>query len=210
MSIQTVDSINTAETWKELRRELESVGLTTAAITENQEYIISWFQNAINKGLLEEQDPHANPFLNSFPSQSANSTLTDASTIWSQERKQSEGAISLKSTISQSGKSSTESFVRKNNRIASIAFKMFRSDTLLLEAASDGDVKRVAELINKGADVNVKDRWGWRPISMAAYGGYDEIASILICAGADLDYKDVDGDSPLQLAMNRGKRQKDY
>lgn len=81
---------------------------------------------------------------------------------------------------------------------------MFRSDLPLLEAASDGDAKRVAELIYRGANVNVKDRWGWRPMSMAAYGGYEEIARMLILAGAELDYKDVDEDSPLDLATNRG------
>lgn len=75
---------------------------------------------------------------------------------------------------------------------------------MLLDAASDGDVDRVANLIKNGANVNVKDRWGWAPMSMAAYGGYSDIAKILIEAGADLEYKDVDGDTPLDLATNKG------
>ena len=39
---------------------------------------------------------------------------------------------------------------------------------------------------------------------MAAYGGYPDIARLLIEAGADLEYKDVDGDTPLDLATNKG------
>ena len=75
---------------------------------------------------------------------------------------------------------------------------------MLLEAASEGDTDKVADLISKGANVNVKDRWGWAPMSMAAYGGYPEIAKLLMEAGADLDYQDVDGDTPLDLATNKG------
>ncbi|KAF2186548.1 ankyrin [Zopfia rhizophila CBS 207.26] len=206
VSVQTVDSIDTIETWNDLRRELESVGLTTAAITENQEYITSWFQNAISKGFLQEQHPSAEEFINPFPSSSTSPTRADATFTESQARKQSEGSISSGSTTSPSGnhKSSTGSAIRKKSRLASVAFKMFRSDSLLLQAASDGDIERVADLISKGADVNVKDRWGWAPISMAAYGGHDRIALVLIDAEADLDFKDVDGDNPLQLAIYKG------
>jgi ankyrin repeat protein len=39
---------------------------------------------------------------------------------------------------------------------------------------------------------------------MAAYGGYPDIVRLLIEAGADLEYKDVDGDTPLDLATNKG------
>jgi hypothetical protein len=34
------------ESWMQLRRELEDVGLPLAAITEHKEYIINWFREA--------------------------------------------------------------------------------------------------------------------------------------------------------------------
>lgn len=43
-------------------------------------------------------------------------------------------------------------------------------------------------------------------MSMAAYGGHEEVARILISHGATLDHKDVDDDSPYTLAFNRGHR----
>jgi hypothetical protein len=208
VSVQTVDSINTTETWKDLRRELESVGITTSAINENQDYIISWFQNAISKGLLQEEHPCTELSTNQAISWSPNLSPQIAyDSAESAQRKQSEGAVSFTTTLSptESTSSYASSTGRRTSRLSSVVFKLFRSDLALLEAASDGDAKRVDELISKGANVNVKDRWGWRPMSMAAYGGYVDIAHLLICAGADLDYKDVDGDGPLELATNRGK-----
>jgi hypothetical protein len=42
------------ESWTQLRRELEDVGLPLAAITEHKEYIINWFREAIAKAALED------------------------------------------------------------------------------------------------------------------------------------------------------------
>lgn len=39
---------------------------------------------------------------------------------------------------------------------------------------------------------------------MAAYGGHDKIARLLLACGAEIEIVDVDGDSPLDLATNRG------
>lgn len=39
---------------------------------------------------------------------------------------------------------------------------------------------------------------------MCGYGGYVEIARMLLDHGADLDNIDVDGDTPETLATNRG------
>jgi hypothetical protein len=204
VSVQTVESLDTNETWKDLCRELESIGLTTAAIQDNQVYIKSWFQDAMDRGLFEEQSPSADMFVNPFQSTST-LTMVDSASSVSQARKQSDGAVSM-STRKSSVTSLAAGSAKRKGRLSSVLFKMFRSDMLLLEAASDGDVKRVSDLINKGANVNAKDRWGWTPMSMAAYGGHEEIARTLMAAGADLDYKDVDGDTPKDLATKRGKR----
>jgi ankyrin repeat protein len=100
--------------------------------------------------------------------------------------------------------STTTSEKKRKFRLGSTLYKILGSDQALLEAASDNDAKKVAELIRRGANINVKDKWGWAPMSMAAYGGYCDIAKLLMEAGADLDYEDVDGDSPLSLAESKG------
>ena len=82
--------------------------------------------------------------------------------------------------------------------------RLFQKDMRLVEATSDGSLERVATLISRGAKVNVRDRWGWSALSMAAYGGHERIAKLLLACGADIDVVDVDGDSPLDLATNGG------
>lgn len=41
---------------------------------------------------------------------------------------------------------------------------------------------------------------------MCGYGGYPDIARLLLEHGASLDNVDIDGDTPLKLANNRGHR----
>jgi len=204
VSVQTVESLDTNETWKDLCRELESIGLTPAAIQDNQDYIKSWFHDALNRGLLEEQSPSENMFTNPFQPSSSSLTMVDSAVSGTQIRKPSDGTLSSRSR-NESVSSFASGSTKRKGRLSSVLFKMFRSDMLLLEAASDGDSQRVNDLIRKGANVNAKDRWGWTPMSMAAYGGHEEIARILMTAGVDLSSTDVDGDTPRDLATKRGK-----
>lgn len=44
----------------------------------------------------------------------------------------------------------------------------------------------------------------WSALSMAAYGNHLSIARVLLDHGANMDNTDVDGDTPRQLAVNRG------
>ncbi len=59
LSTGTIDSIarNDNATWKELRRELEDVGISPLIITEKRHFIITWFQEAVAAGKLEEEPP---------------------------------------------------------------------------------------------------------------------------------------------------------
>jgi hypothetical protein len=197
ISVQTVESIGTREAWLQLRRELENVGISAAVIVENKEFITAYFQEAVQKGLLTDCDSADLASLAAPASQfmSETTTLVDVSEI---ERDLNQSALNLAVPTPRI------SYKTKKNRMASMMFKLFKSDALLLEAASDGDAARTAELLNLGANVNVTDRWGWTPMSMAAYGGHPAVAQVLLDHGARLDLKDVDGDTPLTLATNRG------
>ena len=57
-------------------------------------------------------------------------------------------------------------------------------DLQLIDAAKDGDLVKVKELIAAGADVNAKDDDGWTALMYAAEKGYTEIIEILKAAGA--------------------------
>jgi ankyrin repeat protein len=53
-------------------------------------------------------------------------------------------------------------------------------------ASAAGHTKIVELLIRAGANVNLRDKLGFAPISSAAYAGYGEIVQLLIDAGADI------------------------
>jgi ankyrin repeat protein len=53
-------------------------------------------------------------------------------------------------------------------------------------ASAAGHTKIVELLIRAGANVNLRDKLGFAPISSAAYAGYGEIVQLLIAAGADI------------------------
>ena len=78
----------------------------------------------------------------------------------------------------------------------------------LHKAVRAGDADRVRELLDAGADVNVRetsnDRLQYTPLHWAAYYGHLEIAEILISRGADLDAEDPSYSTPLYLAAEQG------
>jgi len=55
-------------------------------------------------------------------------------------------------------------------------------------------------LINKGADVGVKNKAGFTPLHEGAYSGHKEIVELLIASGADVNAMKIDGMTPLDMA----------
>lgn len=78
-------------------------------------------------------------------------------------------------------------------------------NTKLHNAVRAGNIGLVCELLEKGADVNVQNRWGNTALHMAAeYGLYrvsKTLSSILLNAGADPYIKNVQGITPLDLGL---------
>ena len=63
------------------------------------------------------------------------------------------------------------------------------------------NVKRVAQLIQDGADVNAVGKYGWTPLEIAARNNsYPEVMLLLIEKGADVNAVGKDGRTPLILA----------
>ena len=79
--------------------------------------------------------------------------------------------------------------------------------TLLDEAAGWGRNDIVELLITKGADVNAKfDDDGSTPLHLSAWRGHFETAELLIAAGSKVNAKMEDGDTPLDLAEKKSRR----
>ncbi|MCX6774222.1 MAG: ankyrin repeat domain-containing protein, partial [Candidatus Micrarchaeota archaeon] len=72
--------------------------------------------------------------------------------------------------------------------------KQKQFNSMLLDAALIGNVKRVERLLKAGADVNTKYKKGWTALMYAAGNGHSETTKILIENGADVNAKKKDGE----------------
>ncbi|KFY14625.1 hypothetical protein V492_02509 [Pseudogymnoascus sp. VKM F-4246] len=221
------ETIDTEDVWLLLRRELEDVGISAVVVEEHHTYISNWLKAAIANGMLEEMDnsSHRSAEAGSFDSGYAGSiggtsigsssiagtlsspsipslpSITVANDEFHAELSRRPSRISPESSTASIR---PEFKIRRASNVSSVLFKMFKKETAIIQAASDGDISKVARLISSGANVNAKDRWGWSALSMCGYGGHVEICRLLLDHGADLDNIDVDGDTPETLATNRG------
>jgi len=73
--------------------------------------------------------------------------------------------------------------------------------TPLDSAAGRGDVEVMKFLLDHGASVDSKNRWGITPLHEAAAGGHLGAVELLVERGADVNAKDRDGDTPLVAAQ---------
>jgi ankyrin repeat protein len=67
-------------------------------------------------------------------------------------------------------------------------------DKELLNACRIGDLEKVKQLLESGADVNVKDdEFGCTPLILASCNGHKEVVELLLDNGADVDARDKYG-----------------
>ena len=75
------------------------------------------------------------------------------------------------------------------------------SKNCIFEAIREGNLEKVKELIESGADVNAKDNSGETALMWAAWYDRAEIAKILIDNGADVNAKNRWGKTALTGAI---------
>uniref|UniRef100_A0A3Q1BF58 BRCT domain-containing protein n=1 Tax=Amphiprion ocellaris TaxID=80972 RepID=A0A3Q1BF58_AMPOC len=79
-----------------------------------------------------------------------------------------------------------------------------KGETPLHLAAIKGDVEAVKELLDQGADPNLKDNAGWTPLHEACNLGHLAVVEVLISRGALLNTPGYENDSPLHDAVRNG------
>lgn len=78
------------------------------------------------------------------------------------------------------------------------------ADLDLIEAVKNGNVERVKELIDSGADVDQQDEQGWAPLNFAAGKGNTAVVKLLIEKGADVLKVGRDQRTPMMIALAAG------
>ena len=76
--------------------------------------------------------------------------------------------------------------------------------TLLHRAVTKGDIEQVKSIIEKGADVNLRDKNGQTPLHLSARQGQRDIAELLLTNGADINAKNKWDRTPMDIAVDRG------
>ncbi|MCC6051246.1 MAG: ankyrin repeat domain-containing protein [Thermofilum sp.] len=89
----------------------------------------------------------------------------------------------------------------ETERIASVAVGLSRE---LFEACKKGDVKRVEELLDEGANPNARDERGRTPLHYAVLSGAEKIVELLVSRKAEVNARDAEGKTPLHYAVQRG------
>ena len=71
------------------------------------------------------------------------------------------------------------------------------------DAAKAGDLERVRQFIDEGAELNAQSGFG-RPLHWAILNGHDEVAALLVARGADVDAATTLLGAPLHAAAAKG------
>jgi len=75
------------------------------------------------------------------------------------------------------------------------------SDLQLINAVKTGQLAKVEEALNAGADIHQQDEQGWTPLNWAAGKGSAEIVSLLLNRGADVFRTGRDQRTPYKIAL---------
>jgi ankyrin repeat protein len=77
----------------------------------------------------------------------------------------------------------------------------------LIDAAAEGDTRKVEDLLNRGANIEAHARDDWTPLTIAAREGHYETVKLLLNKGAKVNAKEGGGHTPLFWAKKYNRQQ---
>jgi ankyrin repeat protein len=72
--------------------------------------------------------------------------------------------------------------------------------------AENGHEAVIRLLLEKGAEINAKGKFGWTPLSLAAGSGHEAVVRLLLEKGADINAEDEKGhEAVMRLLTHSGR-----
>ena len=212
VSAQTISSLSAEdkEAWRDLRKQLESIGINPTLITQHRE-IIGKLQNAMTEYNLGEDITDGNVTMTEAGGESlsisrprntvstqSNVPVTDNSL---QPLAQPQTSVSEAPPIVSSERSNRPS------AIARILSRRTSTRKSLVNAAKSGKETLAKQLLERGAKVNSKDEFGRTSLSWAAFEGHEAVVKLLLARhDVEADSKDAWGRTPLSWAAESGSK----
>ncbi len=113
------------------------------------------------------------------------------------------GCVSIQSAAHKGDLKEVRKQLTSGTNVNSETFRMRRS--ALHEAAGNGHIEIVKLLLEKGADVNIRENCGATPLHRAAHGGHTKVMKILLQNGADTFQRGTGCGTPLEWAARKGQ-----
>jgi hypothetical protein len=228
----TTDSLSAdeKEAWRQLRKELESVGITPALFNQHRELIIERLLKAINDGDLAEDIGEELSDTTSGTTRDSTEERLDTDPTYrhgdlaedpgDEHSGRTQGSTEARlatadltyETTPKAGTRRTKTspanpsairWIKGPSRIMKLLFRVTNSS--ILTAAHQGKEGLVQKFLQRGVDADSAGWNSWRPLLLAAINGHETVVRLLLETGkVDVDLKDRRGRTPLNwAAMNK-------
>ncbi|TAQ83149.1 hypothetical protein B7494_g8527 [Chlorociboria aeruginascens] len=220
-TILTAESLSTGEkeSWRNIRKELDDIGITLAAFNANKSFILNWFKQAIISGALEEridgddsgststEIPQYLEMRESDKDSVDRSTISSFNIAVDMERPSSRsltpGSLNFNSERN-SIDSRSHSLILSDDQfdgdallgssisiVSTIAPSEHPSDDRFLLACEQGNVEEAQKLLDNGAGINATTGTGYTAIMLALKRGNSKVLKWLLEKGASVEPGDI-------------------